>query len=288
MKNIFKNIIKFTAVLGIIFSIASCGDEHDFNRYDLPVEANSAKLKFVHTAVGPAGANFSINYSVNDKKISALSVLAGLPLGFTFGNTYPLPLNYAVIPSGAQPLKVVIPARLATPTLPAFPETPVFTGNITTVPGKDYTSFLVGTSPNYEVYTINDDFSFVNPSAVDSYIRFINLVTNTPTAGYELVITRNNPATPTLPASTTILKTYTAIGYKGGSPIFEPLPTIPVNESTAYVVQLRVTGTTTIVSSVAGFIPRPGRTYTFFTRGFVGGLPNATTNLPGLTFYTNR
>ena len=295
------NIKKLVFICCALSLLNACGDEHDFNKYDEAVDQTAAKMKFVHAAVGPAGVNFSVNYSVKDTKISGVNILAGLPLGIGYGGLFPNSLNYAFVASGAQTIKVVIPARAAvpaigtSPAIVAFPETPVFTGPVTTASGKEYTTFLVGTSPNYLLHTINDDFSFVNPNSTTAFVRFVNLVTNTPVAGYELVFIRNNPATPTTPGMPpTTLRTFSGIGYLGGSAVFEPLPTILNTESAPYIVQLRITGTSTIVTTFpaapagASFIPRPGRTYTFFVRGIVGGLPTVTQNIPVLTFYTNR
>lgn len=288
MKNII-NSIKIL-VLGIFASITflSCGDEHDFNKYDSSVDANKAKLKFVHTGVGPGNTNFSVNFFANETKISAVGVLSGLPLGISYANTYPTPLNYSFIPAGLQDLRFSIPARaqvpatLTTPIIPAFPETPLFTAPVNTEAGKNYTTFLVGVAPDFSLHTVNDDFSNNSSNEPTAFVRFINLVNNTPAAGYELVISR------TTPAPVTVLKTFSAIGFKGGSALFEPLQTIPATESTAYTIQFRVTGTTTILPTSPAnlnFTPRPGRVYTFFSRGVVGATGAFA---PTLSFYTNR
>lgn len=284
MKNIYKILKACCFALLIVFMVLSCDDKHDFNKYDQPIDANAAKLKFVHTAVGPNGVNFSVNFSVDNKKISAINVLSGLPLGVSVGATYPSPLNYALVSSGSQIMNIVIPARaaVASPVTAAFPETPVLSTPLVTETGKDYSSFLAGFSPNFTLHTIRDDFSMVNPSSRQAFVRYINLTTNTPAAGYEVVISR------TTPAPTVVLQTFSGVQYLGGSPAFVPIPTILDTESVPYTVQLRVTGTTTVVSSIANFVPRPGRVYTLFSRGRVGGVPTATVNAPLLTFYTNR
>lgn len=285
MKNILKCIKTF--VLGTFVSIAflSCGDEHDFNKYDSPVDANKAKLKFVHTGIGTGNTNFAVNFFANNTKISAVGVVSGLPLGITYPNTYPTPINYSLIPAGLQDLKFSIPARAAVvfPTpQPAFPETPLFTAPINTEAGKNYTTFLVGVAPDFSLHTVNDDFSNIGSNEPTAFVRFINLVNNTPAAGYELVISR------TTPAPVTVLKTFSAIGFKGGSALFEPLQTIPATETTPYTIQFRVTGTTTIIPTSPAnlnFTPRPGRVYTFFSRGVVGA---TAAFAPTLSFYINR
>ena len=111
MKNLYKTFTKVAIVFIAFAFLVACDDKHDFNLYDESIDTNLAKLKFVHAAVGPNGTNFSINYSINDKKISAVGVTVGLPLGFSYGNSYPSPLNYALVQSGTQTMKIVIPAR---------------------------------------------------------------------------------------------------------------------------------------------------------------------------------
>ncbi|MEO0059505.1 MAG: hypothetical protein RLZZ312_1152 [Bacteroidota bacterium] len=292
MKNIYKISQAFSFALVLAICTMSCDDKHDFNNNDSAIDANAAKLKFVHTAVGASGTNFTVNFSVDNKKVSAINVATGLPLGVGIGTTYPSPLNYALVSSGSQSMSVVIPARAAVattttaPGIPAFTETPVLTAPLVTEAGKNYTSFLVGFAPTYAIHTVNDDFSMVNPSSANAFVRYINLITNTPAAGYEVVISKTSPV------PTVVLQTFSSIGYLGGNPAFVPIPTILDTESTPYTVQLRVTGTTVVVASIANFVPRPGRTYTLFSRGRVGGLsngaPSTTVNIPVLTFYTNR
>ena len=107
MKNINKFLAAGITLFAVILICISCGDDHDFNKYDSPVDPNSAKLKYIHTAVGPNGVNFTTNFSIANQKISAVNIIAGLPLGIGFGNTYPIPLNYALVPSGSQSMNVV-------------------------------------------------------------------------------------------------------------------------------------------------------------------------------------
>jgi hypothetical protein len=154
---------------------------------------------------------------------------------------------------------------------------------------------LVGLSPNYSVFTLNDDLSVSTINSSKAYVRFINLIANTPVAGYDLGIIKITPATSTTPLTRTEVKTYTNVVYKGGSEVFVPLETIPENENSPYEVELRTPGTTTVIAKLAtsaNFNPRPGRIYTVYARGYVGGLsgglPSTTVNIPALSFYTNK
>ncbi len=65
-----------------------------------------------------------------------------------------------------------------------------------------------------------------------------------------------------------------------------PISVVPDLEATTYEFQIRTAGTATVIAKVA-FTPRKGRVYTFYSYGYVGGLP-ATKNLPTLTYYTNK
>lgn len=285
MKNQYKKYSMLLLLLVALF--LSCEKDHDFTPYAENVSTTDAKLKFIHTAVGPNGTNFSINYLINDKKVSAVSVSSGLPIGFNYGFAYPLSINYAFIQAGTQTLKVVKPATTA------ISEILVTSNIITTEPGKNYSSFLVGLSPDYSIFNINDDLSVSTINPNKAYIRFINLIANTPAGGYDLGIIKTTAATTTSPEFKTEIKKFESINFKGGSEVFIPLETIKETENTPYEIQLRSAGTTTVITSYTnGFVFRAGRIYTIFSRGYVGGLsnglPSATANIPTVILYVNK
>jgi Domain of unknown function (DUF4397) len=273
MKNRYK-IITMLPLFAVLF--CACEKDHNFAPYTEYAPTAEAKLKFTHAAVGPNGTNFTINYLVNDKKVSSIAAITGLPLGFGYGSQFPVNfIYYAFVQPGAQTLKVVKPATTA------VPEATIASETITTEAGKNYSSFLVGLSPNYSVFTLNDDLSVSTINSSKAYVRFINLIANTPVAGYDLGIIKITPATSTTPLTRT--------------EVFVPLETIPENENSPYEVELRTPGTTTVIAKLAtsaNFNPRPGRIYTVYARGYVGGLsgglPSTTVNIPALSFYTNK
>ncbi len=89
MKNIFNTIKKAVLPLLGAVLIASCGDEHDFTPYEASAPENAANVKFLHTAVGAAGTNFTVNWFMGTEKISSVGVTVGLPIGTSFGSGYP-------------------------------------------------------------------------------------------------------------------------------------------------------------------------------------------------------
>jgi hypothetical protein len=279
MKNQYKNSCKLILFFLVFLSILSCEKDHDFTPYVENIPENKAKLKFIHAAVGPNGDNFRINYFMNNQKVSGFSSTSTLVTGVLYNTQYPIAINYAFVPSGSQDLKISIPATAT------VPESTVLTNTIVTVQGKNYSNFLIGGSPNYETFQVNDDFSPIENDKTKAYVRFFNFITNSPVAGYDLVISR------TVASVTSIMKTFPNVTYKGGSEIFVPLETLPDTDNTVYTVQIRTPGTTTVIGRIpvgTNFIPRPGRVYTIYSVGFLGGIPNSTTNVPVVNFYTNR
>ncbi|MDD5149269.1 MAG: DUF4397 domain-containing protein [Flavobacterium sp.] len=270
MKNKIITINKLlaTALLTLVL-FTSCGDETNFAPYAESIPAANASVKFQHTAVGPAGVNFTVNWSLNDVKTSSVLVTTGLPLGIAYGKQYPDAINYTTVPAGSPNMKVEIPA---TDTVPA---STLFTSPLVLEGGKNYTTFVVGSSPNYSAYTVGDNLTVGDPTK--AYVRFLNVISNSPVTGYDLSIKELN--------SNAVI--YSGVNYLGGNTAFIPITPIADLESTTYEVQLRTVGTTTIVAKFT-FTPRKGRVYTFYSYGYVGGIPTSTKNIPALTYYTNK
>ena len=309
MKNKFNIIKKSIPSILVLLLFTSCGDDHDFTPFESKENVeNLANVKFVHAAVGPSGINFTINYFVNNTKISAINVTSGLPLGIGFGSTYPAPINYALVQPGTQLLKADTPARAATATLPEVPANTILSGNLVTEIGKFYTNFLLSTPPNvtppvYSTYQINDDFTLADLDKTKAYVRFINVVSNSATAGYDLGIIKTTSIIGATPVVTREIQTYTNVTFKGGDEKFIPIePQEPI-DTRGYQLQVRIAGsarnvpatiTGTTIANLANiapaviFLPRAGRVYTIFVRGIVGGIPTAAINLPVVSFITNK
>lgn len=309
MKNIFKIIKKGVLPLLAVALLNSCGDEHDFTPYANSASENAANVKFIHTAVGANGTNFQVNYFMGAEKISSVGVSVGNPVGTSYGAFFPGP-SYSVVKSGEQPLSIVSPKITATATVGEIPAVERFTGKLTTEKGKYYSNFLVGTLPNvtpvtYSAYQINDDLSI----AVDktkAYIRFVNLISNTPTAGYDLGIIKTTSIAGITPLITKEIQTYKNVTFKGGDEKFIAIEAQDPTDSRGYQIQLRVAGTVTNNPTLAApalirnqansgtgvFVPRAGRIYTIYCLGFAGGLsaglPSTTINVPNISWYNNK
>nr|WP_315220419.1 hypothetical protein [uncultured Flavobacterium sp.] len=290
MKNI-SNFIKkaIFPILGIVL-LASCDDEHDFTPYETSeISSNAANVKFIHAVVGPNGTNFSVNYFLGADKISG---------AMASGAQYPIPANYALVKSGTQPLSV-----RTTATTPVT----VFEGSLTTELGKYYSNFLVTTPPSvtppvYSTYQINDDLSVANLDKTKAYIRFINVISNTPAAGYDLGLIKETSLAGTAAGAITTKEVYTYrnVTFKGGDEKFVAIEAQVGTDSRGYQIQLRTAGApanlpgATVVANQANsgtgiFVPRAGRIYTIYCRGIADGLPaGSTTNKPTISWYTNK
>jgi hypothetical protein len=99
MKNRYK-IITMLPLFAVLF--CACEKDHNFAPYTEYAPTAEAKLKFTHAAVGPNGTNFTINYLVNDKKVSSIAAITGLPLGFGYGLILSIMLLYNQV---LKPLK---------------------------------------------------------------------------------------------------------------------------------------------------------------------------------------
>jgi len=311
MKNIFKSIKKVIILLLGVIMIVSCGDEHNFAPYATSAVENASNVKFIHTAVGAAGTNFQVNYFMGTEKISSVGVSVGFPIGISYGSQFPAPINYALVKSGDQPLSIVTPKIAATATLPEIPAVECFVGKLVTETAKFYTNFLIGSLPTvtpvtYSTYQINDDLSVAALDKTKAYIRFINVVNNAPVAGYDLGIIKTTSLSGVTPVVTKEVQTYKNITFKGGDEKFIAIEAQEPTDTRGYQLQLRIAGSASnnptlaapaLVANQANsgtgiFVPRAGRIYTIYCRGFVGGLtngvPSATVNIPVITFYTNK
>lgn len=309
MKNIFNTIKKAVLPLLGVVLIASCGDEHNFTPYATTAPENAANVKFIHGAVGANGTNFQVNYFMGTEKLSAIGVTIGLPIGIPYGSLYPVTL-YGLVKSGDQPLSAVTPIIAATSTLPEIPAVDRFVGKIVTEKGKYYSNFLVGSLPNvtpvtFSTYQINDDFS-VALDKTKAYIRFINVISNTPVAGYDLGIIKTTSISGATTTVTKEIQTFKNVTFKGGSEVFIPIEAQDPVDARGYQIQLRIAGSATntpalvapaLVANRANsgtgiLVPRAGRIYTIYTTGFAGGLSagasSATVNIPGISWYTNN
>ena len=300
MKNIFNHFKRLIIPVFGVLMLTSCGDENDQTPYQtMDGIANASNVKFVHAAVGPNGTNFQINYFTGTEKISAVGVTTGIPVGMSYGAQYPVPINYVLMKPGTQPLSIVTPAT---------PAVTIYDGNIVTETGKYYTSFLLSTPPSvtppvYSLYQLNDDLSVADLDPTKAYIRFINVISNSAPAGYDLGLLKETSISGATPVTTKEVYTYRNVTFKGGDEKYIPIEPQDPKDTRGYQLQVRVAGsptnvpgttTGTTIANLANspastaFVPRAGRVYTIYCRGIIGGLPTATSNAPSVTFITNK
>lgn len=247
MKNIFNSINKFIIPILGILALTSCGDENDFTPYETTVDTeNLANVKFVHAAVGPNGTNFQINYFTGTEKITAVAVTTGQPIGMNFGSQYPLPINYVQMKPGNQPLTAVTPVT---------PATTIYNGTIVTEKGKYYTSFLLSTPPTvtppvYSTYQINDDLTVANLDKTKAYIRFINVISNSAPAGYDLGLIKETSIIGGTPVTTSEIYTYKNVTFKGGDEKFIAIEPQDPKDTRGYQLQVRVAGSPKILQEL--------------------------------------
>ncbi len=306
MKNIFNTIKKAIVPLLGVAMISSCGDDHNFTPYETSAPENTANVKFIHAAVGANGTNFQVNYFMGAEKISSVGVTVGLPIGTSYGSLFPVTL-YGLVKSGDQPFSAVTPKIAATAIVAEIPAVERFAGKLVTEAGKHYTNFLIGSLPTvapvtYSTYQINDDLSVVNLDKTKAYIRFINVINNTPVAGYDLGIIKTTSLSGVTPVVTKEVQTYKNVTFKGGDEKFIAIEAQNPTDARGYQIQLRVAGSAAnnptlaapaLVANLANsgtgiFVPRAGRIYTIYCRGYAGGVPTATSNIPAIGWYTNK
>lgn len=249
-----KNKIAVFLPVILVALLMACGDAHNYYANITP--ATGGRVKFLHTAAdAPA-----IDIYANDAKINgAVPTAANLPVAVSYLGLFPS-VDYAVIPAGSPTFKVIDPATTTT----------VLTGALPIEDGKYYSVFAIGTAPTYSVLALNDNLDVADPTK--TYIRFINLISNTPTAGMEVGITQIGSGD----------AIYTGVGYKGGKPEF--LGITPVaSGGTAYTFELRNSGSKTVIKTLS-LSPAAGRIYTIYAMGIVGNTAKA----PTLAFYTNK
>lgn len=306
MKNIVNTIKKAVLPLLGMVLIASCGEEHNFTPYATSAPENAANVKFLHTAVGATGTNFQVNYFMGTEKISSIGVTVGLPLGTSYGSIYPVTL-YGLVKSGDQPFSAVTPKIAATATLPEIPAVDRYVGKLVTEKGKYYTNFLIGSLPTvapvtFSTYQINDDLSVAGLDKTKAYIRFINVINNTPVSGYDLGIIKTTSISGAATTVTQEIQTYKNVTFKGGDEKFMAIEAQDPTDARGYQIQLRIAGSATnnptlvnpaLVANQANsgtgvFVPRAGRVYTIFCRGYAGGIPTAAANIPSISWIINK
>jgi len=252
--NKIKTIKNTFTIAFVIILVSSCGDENNFERYTIAPPTDNANVKFIHVGTALAPINWFID---GEKVTSGAKVTSGLPLGVIYGGllnglyrgAYPTTANYASIKSGTKSMKI---ETAATTSIPA---STVLNVPITLEPRKYYTTFVTGNTPNYSVFTVNDDLSAIDPNKAN--IRFFNMVSNAPATGYDFSITEINAGA----------NLFTSVPYLGGNASFTPIDVVADNVSATYSFKVKLAGTNTVVASIGYATFRRGRIHTIFIYG---------------------
>ncbi|GAB4032508.1 DUF4397 domain-containing protein [Spirosoma gilvum] len=238
-----KQIINLISVLCLSLFLLACGDKANF--LDSVAPATGARVRFYHVAPDLGG----IDIYVNDQRFSGVNTVppaVAAPLSYT--NSFPNQ-DYALLTPGTSKVKIVIPASTT-----ASSDATIATTDLTTQSDVYYSVFLYGTSPNYSTLTLTDNLTASDPSK--AYVRLVNFVSGTDAdATYDLVVSGTVVVTGVAPIK--------------GAATFVAIPAIAYG-TTAVPIQLRLTGTTTVVTT-ATLQPYAGRFYTFVAKGIVGG-----------------
>lgn len=238
-----KQIIKFLFILCLGSFVLACGDKANF--LDSVAPATGARVRFYHVAPDLGG----VDIYINDQRFSGVNTVppaVAAPLSYT--NSFPAQ-DYALLTPGTSKVKIVVPSSTT-----ASSDATIATTDLTTQADTYYSVFLYGTAPTYSTLTLTDNLTASDPTK--AYVRLVNFVSGT-----------NADATYDLAVNGTVV--VTGIAPIKGTATFVAIPAIAYG-TTAVPVQLRLTGTTTVVAS-ATLQSYAGRFYTFVAKGIVGG-----------------
>ena len=153
------------------------------------------------------------------------------------GLTYPNNTGYLNVAAGTRNLKINVSGTTTT----------VINATLPLAAGANYSVFACDAVANIAPLVLTDDLS--KPAAGKSHVRFVHLSPDAPAVDVAV------QGGPVLFANQTF-KGYTAF--------------TPVGAGT-YDLEVRLAGTNTVVLPLPGIALEPGKIYTVFARGFVGG-----------------
>jgi|GEM_PF-2229059 len=184
MKKVIKNILGlFFLSQAIIFASCEKGEFVSSSEYVIP-DANAIKVKILTVAPGAP----TVNYFINDEKITGVNNASGIQFGYGYNGLYP-DLGYLVVNKApSYNLKVKVAASNETdPNLTLMDE------SLNLVDGKQYTLFTTkydATSKKITNYTLLEDARPTpTPDTSKTFIRFVNLLNNTSGLTLEQVTT---------------------------------------------------------------------------------------------------
>lgn len=152
--------------------------------------------------------------------------------------TYPNNTGYLAVPEGNRNVKVNVTGTSTT----------VIEGDLALKAAQNYSVFATNEVANLEPLVIEDDLSA--PASGNAHARFIHLSPNAPAV--DITLTDGSVVFGNIK-----FQEYTA---------FAPLP------EGSYDLQVRLSGTSTVVLELPGIALADGKIYTVFAKGFVNGM----------------
>lgn len=241
------NKIVLVVVAGIF--LTGC-EENAIPELTVPLDDNLTRGKFFFHAQEAPSANFYID---GEKVTAVNSTTSDEEQGSTYGSVYPSNA-YAVIPSGSVDIVAL-----------DLQENEIASTEETLSEGANYSIYLVGTAPNYEVFTMEDNLPPDDRESI--YWRFVNTMAEIPFSVDAYAIRAAVPATDNSPAQEVqVIELGSDIGYKEGGEYVELEPgnyTFKVFDSTSEYDPL--TSTPYLQHSLV--VASLGRAYTTHIRG---------------------
>lgn len=268
-----KNKFKLLALIFIQVLFFSCtknsNDNLDQNeKFEAFDPLTQAEVKFVHaytplTLNGGSTTAIGLRLLMNGNKVNGSTNISSLINSLIYGGIFPATAAYSFLNAGSQNIKFVM-NRITSGNFAPLTGDEIFNDNLTFDKGKKYSIFLADPYPSPGVFMIEDNYQ--KPGENEFGLRFINLCGDV-TSRFDLVSARQGVL-------------FSDVGNKE----IKNYVYLTISQSLTDTLQLRLTGTTNIVSQVNSFNAGKQRVYTFYARGKTG----VTGRTPGLTFYTNR
>jgi hypothetical protein len=221
---------------GGLYTVVALGTLNAADSYTFSVRA------FIDNDPGDAFADFSPRTLANTLVVHASPDAPGVDLlvdGAKVGAnlTFPGNTGYLQIAAGQRNIKVNV----------ANTATTVIDANLNLAQDKFYSIFASGAVANLAPLVLEDDLTA--PAAGNAHARFIHLSPDAPAVDI------------TLTDGTVV---FGNVAFRQNT-AFTPLP------AATYDLQVRVAGTGNVVLNLTGITLEPGKIYTVFAKGFVGG-----------------
>ncbi len=244
-----RYILSITICAALIFGLYAC-KKNEFNLKNNIFIENKASLK-VNT-VSSFAVNPLMQIKVDGKRVSSnITYFTPFPGGGlnTGGGSY---ADYLGVDPGQRKISVSMPFSGTN-----NDSVEVASTTVDLVAGKNYSVYFADTGSNATSLILEDDNT--PPDSGYCKYRFINLIPNSPAAGYDLYLGTGS-------TSTTSTKVATVAGYKSVAEYF----TVPLSAGTVWSIRPAgaLATTTALVSYTSASSVVNQRVFTIITRGY--------------------